>query len=223
VHNAVLNKVVEGWELAGVVRVQSGTPYFLNGLGTFSYNNCCTSSLGNSNGVVLHNITSQQLQEIVGVYKTSYPGPNGGVIYYLPPPPSSSVAGLNSTNNNNIITTTMAAFNVGGLNPGQVNPNAPYISPAPAGQLGWEGYFYLPWQRHFDLSLTKRIRIRENVNLSISARALDVLNLTNFLPSQTSQNTTAGSFGQILSAYRDISGTVDPGARIIELVARINF
>ena len=160
----------------------------------------------------------------MGVYKTSYPSGNGGIVFYLPPPPLQSngtiTAGLNSTNNNNLITNTMAAFNQGGLTPAQVNPNAPYISPAPAGQLGWEGYLYLPWQRHFDMSLTKRTRITERVDLLISARALNVFNLTNFLPGA---NTTSSTFGQVTSAYRDISGTVDPGGRILEFQARLQF
>jgi hypothetical protein len=228
--NPVVKKLIGGWEIAGVVRLQSGTPMFLNGLGTFDYDPCCTGNKANSQGVVLHNITSSQLQSMMGVYKTSNPGPNGGIVYYLPPPPNGgSVAGLNSSNNTSIITNTMAAFNVGGLTPAQVNPNAPYISPAPAGQLGWEGYLYLPWQRHFDLSLTKRTKIAEKAELLISARALDVLNMTNFLPGFSTSlgtganNTTSATFGQIVTAYRDISGTVDPGGRIVEFQARITF
>jgi hypothetical protein len=31
------------------------------------------------------------------------------------------------------------------------------------------------------------------------------------------------SLGQVTSAYRDISGTVDPGGRILEFVLRVNF
>jgi hypothetical protein len=214
VNNPLLQKAMEGWEIAGVARLQSGTPFFLSGLGTYN------SGGAIGQGVVLHNITRSQLQSMIGVYKTSLAGPNGGIIYYLPPPSTTSVAGLNSTNNTNLITNTMAAFNTGGLTPASVDPNAPYISPAAPGQLGWEGYFYLPWQRHFDLSLTKRTRIREKVELLISARALDVLNLTNFLPGS---GNTSSTFGYITSAYRDISGTVDPGARIIEFQARLNF
>ena len=226
--NPFVRRVIEGWEIAGVVRLQSGTPLFLNGLATYDYDYCCTAGKGNSQGVVLHNITASQLQSMMGVHKTSNVGPNGGIIYYLPPPSSSSVAGLNSTNNTNIITNTMAAFNQGGLTPAQVDPNAPYISPAPAGQLGWNGYLYLPWQRHFDLSLTKRTRIKERGELLISVRALDVLNMTNFLPGYTStggagNNTTSSTFGQIQYAYRDVSGTVDPGARIIEFQVRLSF
>jgi hypothetical protein len=101
-----------------------------------------------------------------------------------------------------------------------VDPNAPYISPAPAGQLGWHGNFYLPWQKHFDVSLQKNLHLTEKVELQIGARFLDVLNLTNFLPTNGNNST---AFGQITSAYQDISGTVDPGARIIEFLVRVNF
>src|SRR6185437_1253215 len=119
-------------------------------------------------------------------------------------------------NNTNLITNTMAAFNVGGLTPAQVDPNAPYISPAPVGQLGGRVSFFLPWQRHFDVSLVKNTRITERVSLSLRAQALDVFNWTNFLP----DGNIGSSFGQVGGAYRDISGTVDPGSRILEFVAR---
>ena len=133
---------------------------------------------------------------------------------------------MNSSNNTNLLTNTEAAFQQNGLTPAQVDPNAPYISPAPAGQLGAQDFLYLPWQRHFDLELQKNIRIREKLTLQIAASALDVLNLTNFLPGA---NTTPASgqlnapFGQVTAAYRDISGTVDPGSRIIEFKVRLNF
>ena len=168
--------------------------------------------------MVLHNVTLPQLQSMMGVYKSNIVGSTGPIVYYLPPP--SQLTGLNSSNNNSIITNTMAAFNVGGLSPAQLNPGAPYIGPAPAGQLGGEMFLYLPWQRHFDLSLTKNMKITERVSLMIAAHALDVLNMTNFLPGG---NTTQSTFGQITGAYRDISGTVDPGARILEFIARVTF
>ena len=215
--NPVFKNVLGGWQLSGVVRLQSGTPLFLNGLSTYN-------QTGNSTGVVLHNISSSQLQSMMGVYKTSIAGPNGGTIFYLPPPTSLSSKGVTSANNTNIITNSMAAFNQGGFTPAQVNPNAPYIGPAPAGQLGWQGYIYLPWQRHFDLELQKNINITEHLQLQIAAAALDVLNMTNFLPGLNGGgNTTSSQFGQITSAYRDVSGTVDPGARIIEFHVRLSF
>jgi len=43
--------------------------------------------------------------------------------------------------------------------------------------------------------------------------------VTNFLPGSN----VGSAFGQVTSAYRDISGTVDPGGRILEFVLRVNF
>src|SRR6185437_13743856 len=209
-HNVVMRKAVEGWQLTGVARLQSGTPISLSSYATFD-----SSASG---GVVLHNITMSQLQSEMGVYKTNLQGASGSIVYYLPPPtsgptttnslglPVPSVSGLNSSNNDNLITNTQAAFGVNNLLPTQVNPNAPYIAPAAAGQFGCHCFLYLPWQRHFDVTLQKSVRITERVNMSFRATALNVFNLVNFLPGA---NTTSTTFGQITTAYADISGSSD--------------
>ena len=58
-HHGVLGKIVSGWEIAGVGRVQSGTPInILSGRDTFNQNDA---------GVVLHNMTAKQLQRDVGL------------------------------------------------------------------------------------------------------------------------------------------------------------
>ncbi len=203
VSNKFARKALEGWELSGVARLQSGTPMFFSGFNQFNQNGA---------GVVLHNITPGQFQSLVGVYKTT--AANGqGIVYYLPPPVAGAAAG------DNIITNTQAAFQQGNLTPAQVDPTKPYIGPAPAGQLGWNGLFYLPWQRHFDLAMTKRTRIGEHANVEFRAQALNVFNITNFLPN----NNIGTSFGQITTAYQDLSGTVDPGGRILEFILRVNF
>jgi hypothetical protein len=215
--HGVPRKLISGWQLTGVARIQSGTPMALASFATTTQN-------GNA-GVVLHNITLSQLRSEVGIYKTSYPGPNGGIIYYLPPPTAAVAAPggaskLDSTTNTNLITNTQAAFGANGLNYTQVDPNAPYIGPAAPGQFGCNCYIYLPWQRHIDIGLTKHTRIKERFDLEFRAQALDVFNITNFLPGS---NTTSSTFGQVTGAYRDISGTVDPGSRIVEFVLRLNF
>ena len=205
----VVKKALEGWEVSGVVRLQSGTPYYWSGFGTVN---------NNGSGVILHNITAKQLQNMMFINKTQNPVSGIPQVYYLPTPVA--LTGLTSANNTNFITNTQAAFNVNSLTPAQVDPNAPYIGPAGPGQWGWEGYFYLPWQRYIDVSLIKVTHLRENVTLEFRAQALNVFNLTNFLPNT---GNTSASFGQITTAYRDISGTFDPGGRILEFVGRINF
>jgi hypothetical protein len=104
-----------------------------------------------------------------------------------------------------------------------VDPNAPYIGPAGPGQWGCLCYIYSVGQKHFDVSLIKVTHLRENVTLEFRAQALNVLNIANFLPPSSSGTNTGSSFGVVSSAYRDISGTFDPGGRILEFVGRLNF
>ena len=194
--NPVLRKAIEGWEVAGVARYQSGTPFFFNGIA--SYN-----SVTNNTGVVLHNLDGHQLQDMVGIYKTT--GTDGkGIVYYLPPA---------------IIANSQAAFQTGGKTLRDLNPSAPYIGPSAPGTLGYRSYVYGPWQRHFDVSLVKLTRIHEKANVEFRAQALNVFNQNSFLLGSNIGN----SFGQITSAYRDTNGTVDPGGRILEFVLRLNF
>ncbi len=195
VHNPIIRKAAEGWEFAGTARVQSGQPTkFTSGRAVIN---------GNEGGVVLHNITLKQLQDQIGVYKTT--GSNGvGILYDLPI---------------DIIHNTEAAFNNGGY---VLDPNAPYIGPpTSAGQLGYFDYVRSPWQKHLDISLIKRTKIKESANVEFRAQALNVLNLTNFYLGSAAASSTA--FGQITTAYRDTSNAVDPGGRILEFVVRINF
>ena len=164
-------------------------------------------------GVVLHNITASELQQDVNIRKAT--GSDGkGIVYFLPQSP---------------INNSLAAFNTGGFTPAQLDPNAPYIGPAAAGQLGWRGYIYSNWDRFFDAGMVKRTTIHEKINVEFRASALNIFNPTNF---GNSGSGTAGAvqygnigstFGQVTGAYRDISGTVEPGGRILEFMLRFNF
>jgi hypothetical protein len=108
------------------------------------------------------------------------------------------------------------------LTPANVDPSKPYISPAPAGQLGWRGYLYQNWNRFYDMSVVKRTKFGEGRNVEFRATALNIFNLTNFGNGGAYANVGA-TFGQVTGAYRDISGTVEPGGRILEFMLRINF
>jgi hypothetical protein len=201
VSNRFARKALEGWQMSGVLRVQSGLPMYLSGIGTFASSTGAGSSP--NNGVVLHNITATELQNAVDIRKTT--GSDGkGIVYYLP---------------QDLIDNTLAAFNTGGKTPANLDPTKPYIGPAPAGELGWRGGIAQNWNRFFDLSLVKKTSIMEGKTIEFRASALNVLNLTNF-------NTYAGigsTFGQVTAAYRDISGTVEPGGRILEFMLRFTF
>jgi hypothetical protein len=193
-----------------VVRVQSGVPIGLSGYSTVD---------GSGSGVVLHNITLKQLQSEVGIVKTQNPvSPYVPQVYYLPKPVAPT--GLTSSNNTNLIDNTWAAFGNQNLTPAQVDPSAPYISAAAPGQWGCICNIYSQGQKHFDVSLIKVTHIRESVTLEFRAQALNVFNIANFLPGSSN---SSSSFGTVGSAYRDISGTFDPGGRILEFVGRLNF
>jgi hypothetical protein len=205
----VVSKVLEGWQWGGVARIQSGTPNLLtSGRQTFSQR---------ESGIVLHNINAKQLQEMMDVRKETVctSGKCQGVVYYLP---------------QDFINNTLAAFETGGKTLADLNKNAPYLGPpTEAGKLGNRIFLYGPWQARFDLNLLKRTRINERTDFEFRVQMLNAFNRPNFTIQGT--GTDVGStgigatFGQTTSAYRDISvsGTNDPGGRLIEFQLRLNF
>jgi len=80
-----------------------------------------------------------------------------------------------------------------------------------------------------DWSIDKHTRITERVDLELRADLLNAFNNPNFYyggsasSSTATKTLTSTTFGRITSAYQDISTTDDPGGRILQLVARVNF
>jgi hypothetical protein len=203
IQNPVLRRVVEGWSLNGVVRVQSGPSTSLtSGRGTFT---------NGDSGVVLYNMTTSQLQDMIKIRKTTDANGNGQ-LFWLP---------------QSILENTNAAFEVNSKTLKDLDPSKPYIGPPQTpGQLGYNVYVYGPWFSKLDVSLVKRTRIHERHEIELRGQALNAMNHTSFNlgngAAATGQvNTTA--FGQTTTAYRDINTTADPGGRIIEFVLRYNF
>jgi hypothetical protein len=199
VGNLFLRKAIEGWEIAGVSRIQSGvsTPFTSGRSGSIN---------ANDGGIVLHNITAKELQSLLKIRKTT--GADGkGIVYGLP---------------QSFIDNTMAAMEVGGKTLKDLNPAAPYASlSTEPGQLGYQIFLRGPWLYRADLSLVKITKFHERGNVEFRVQALNAFNLTGFYAPTLSA--ASSSLGQITSAYRDTSGTVDPGGRIIEFVLRVNF
>ena len=202
VQNGIGKRALEGWEIAGVGRLQSGTPIQI-GSGRSTVN-------GNGSGVVLHNISTSELQSLMQIRKTSFVDPvtgqSRGLVYFLP---------------QDLINNSLAAENSATNSP--LDPTKPWIGPPTTpGQFGYEVFLYGPWQQHYDLSVIKKTKITERTNIELRAQMLDAFNLTNFqLPSTVNLN--VNTFGQTTTAFRDLSGTSDPGSRVIEFVLRVNF
>jgi hypothetical protein len=213
--NGLLSRIVGGWEMAGVGRLQSGSPTnFLSGRATFNFTGTTITQNGGDGGVVLHNITTSQLQSEMGLNYTSQINANGsvtGTAYYLPQA---------------FVKNTLAAFGLGGT----LDPNAPYMAPcSQAGQVCDQVFIWGPWLSKWDVSMLKKIQIKERFNVEFRAEALNVFNHPNVLsPGGTSTggtiNSTIGTnFGQTTQAFRDFNNTNDPGSRTLEFVLRLNF
>jgi len=210
-HIPVLGKLIEGWQTGGVARLQSGPAVaFTSGRQTVNQFDA---------GVILHNISAKQLQEMVKIRKTTVCDPNcHGVVFWLP---------------DSILRNTYAAFEINNRQLKDLDPNAPYIGPADQpGQLGYNLFLYGPAQYRFDLNLIKNTRITERTSFEGRVQFLNAFNRPNFfVGSPTASNRTiavnsaALPFGQTRSAYRDItvSGTNDPGGRIVEFQLRLRF
>ncbi len=132
----------------------------------------------------------------MGIYKTSLSGSERQhrLLPAAAHAPLRTTRRLNSANNTNLITNTQAAFQPERLDARSGGSQRALYQPR-AGGSDWatQDFLYLPWQRHFDLELQKNTRIKEKVNLQIAASALDVLNMTNFLPGAVAGNTTAST------------------------------
>lgn len=197
-------KALEGWQITSVTRIQSGSPYLLTS-GRLTFN-------GSDSGVVLYNMTAAQLQDVRQIRKIT--NKDGiGAVYYLP---------------ETLVNNTLAAFEVGGKSLKDLDRTQPYIGPpSTPGQLGSRLYLYGPWQQKWDFSVVKHTRFGENRSVEFRAQILDAFNMTNFTLTAAGNpaNSIAfnSSFGQTTNAYRDLSNTNDPGARMIEFVLRINF
>ena len=200
----VVKKVLEGWQLGGVARIQSGAPTLI-GSGRQTYNN-------RDAGVVLHNITRNQLQDLVKIRKETVCDPNcHGVVFYLP---------------QSIIDNSLAAFDLGGT----FDPTKPYIGPPTTpGELGSILYLYGPWTSRFDFNLMKETKITERVKFEFRAQFLNAFNQSAITirgsGTDASSTTVTTGFGQTRNAFRDftVSGTNDPGGRLIEFQLRLKF
>ena len=207
----IVNGLLSDWVFNGNIRIQSGSPV----------------SFGN---VQLVGMTRKDLQHAIGIYRNELNSdgtPFSGQVYFLP-----LAIRLNTFRANNVSFTSAGAVYTQGAPVGQ------FIAPAGfgncmqgfAGQCGFNNLVIKgpPFTR-FDLSLAKRIKFTERLNLEMRAEALNAFNNINFLVGAAGNDVNGGGtlssgfFGRYTAAYQDISTTNDPGGRLIQIVLRLNF
>jgi len=209
--HGLVNGLLGDWTFNGNVRIQSGSPF----------------SLGN---VQVVGMTTRDLQNMVGIYRNernSDGSANTREVYLLP-----ADVRINTFRANNTTFTAAGAVYTQGA------PSGRFIAPAgfgncQQGYVGQCGYNNLvlkgPAFFRFDLSLTKRIRFSERMNLELRAEALNAFNNINWIVGSAGSDINAlgglgaATFGRYTAAYQDISTTNDPGGRLVQLVLRFNF
>jgi hypothetical protein len=203
--NKWVDAIAGGWGFNGNIRIQSGNPF----------------SLGN---VQLVGITRGQLENLV----KSYRDPDG-FIYVFPKDIRDQTIKANNIGYGS--GTTGPIYTLGA-------PSGRFIAPAGTGncQQAWSGgcgfqnlIIHGPRFTRFDLSVAKKIRFSENINVEMRVEMLNAFNNINFLVGSAANdvNTLGGlgstAFGRMTAAYQDTSTTNDPGGRIGQLVLRLNF
>ncbi len=199
----MLNALIGGWAFHGMARIQSGAPFSIS-------------------GIRLVGMTRQELQDNVAM---RFDDP-AGIAYYLP---------------QDIINNTILAYNVSSTSSTGYSsrgvPQGRYLAPANSGgcievysgQCSYPNIvLYGPQFTRFDLSFVKKTRITENTNFEFRAEFLNAFNYVNFSVGNVNNSSSSvgvggDTFGRVTGAYRDISTTNDPGGRLIQFVARINF
>lgn len=199
-----VGKALEGWAFQGTARIQSGSPF-------------------NINGVRLVGMTRKELQDSL---KVRFDDANA-VAYYLPQDIID-----NTIRAFNVSATTANGYSSRGVPTGRylAPANSASCIEVYSGQCGFPTIvLYGPQFTRFDLNLTKKTKITERVNVEFRADFLNAFNYTNFLvqsPNNASSTITglgSDTFGQITQAYRDVSTTNDPGGRMIQFALRLNF
>ncbi len=193
-----LNRFLGGWEFHGTARVQTGQNL-------------------NFGSVRLVGMTREEFADSFGLYFDD----SAKIIYHLP---------------KDIVENTIKAHNTSATSPTGYGergvPTGRYLAPASTlsciqvvtGDCAPQTLYVTgPGFARFDMSVVKRVKISERLNFELRGEFLNAFNNINYFGSTNLTNFNNDLFGQVTSAYRDISNTQDPGGRLIQIVARFNF
>jgi hypothetical protein len=192
-----LDRLVGGWEVDGVGRVQSGQ----------------ILSFGN---VRLVGMTDKELQKVYKIRKES------GVVYILPQDivDNTIKAFSTSATTPDGYSASLGAPSGRYFAPASQADCVQVISGdcAPLNHLVTGPKFV-----RADFSLVKRTRLTGRANAEVRFDFLNAFNNINFLPTTTISTSNISTFGQVTSAYRDPNNTQDPGGRLGQLTFRLSW
>ena len=182
------DRLINGWQVSGTVRVQTGE----------------LIDLGNIN------LVGMSLDEVQGLFKTRFTGPGNTPIYSWP---------------QDIIDNTIKAFSrdINGFTQGE--PTGRYFAPAGLdgcieriangyGDCGLRSFVITaPWQRNFDMSIVKDIRLTGRKSFQVRFDLLNALNTVDF----------DAESGVGATTLADWEVTSSNGPRVIQLVTRFSW
>jgi hypothetical protein len=193
--NRVVNTLVAGWTLTGFSHIASGNPI------TLTSNRQTTGSLLNST-VMIRNMTQQQLQSQIGVFR----GPNG--VYFINP--DSGLIKITGATSTAVLCTA-----------GQSTPC--FDNPAP-GQIGNTNYNFFSGPHFFgqDASIAKHTRFGPEGRFDFQIR-LEMFNVFNTAVfTSPGNNLQTSTFGQ-LTAVLDTTRSGGVFSRTGQWAVRLTF
>lgn len=185
---AIANKLIEGWDVLGIVRIQSGRVFRLES-GRWTVNQF-------DSGVILRGMTIRELRKQIKVRKD----PGSRDIFFVP----SNLIGPDGRSNRAILDV-----------------------PTTPGERG--SYIYLTGPRFVkpDLSIIKKTRVTERINVEFWTEFFNAFNYQNFLiggptAAGITHSIDSTAFGRTTEFFNDL-GNQDPGPRMIQFRIRVNF
>lgn len=205
-----VNKIIGDWGFNGNIRLQSGSPV----------------QVGNAQ---LVGMTQQELQKAVGIYKgeADADGVVRGNVFFLP----FAIRQQTFRAFSGVITAGVPVYTNGA-------PTGAFLAPATygnclqayAGGCGTANMvIHGPAFFRSDLSIIKKVRFTERMNLEFRGEFLNAFNNINFVVGAAGNDLNgigaggSAQFGRFTAAYQDLSTTNDPGGRLVQFVVRFNF
>jgi hypothetical protein len=191
--NGIVNRVIGGWQVTSINRLQTGRNFLLTSGQGGTFNN-------NDPGVFLNGITVKQLQASLGVRNAG----NGQIVYF----PSSLVqpsGALNSLTTGAIQPCTT---------PGQLCQRVFLTGP---------GFYQADITLGKKTPITERVNIEFRAEALNAFNNVDFFFPNTAATSVNAASVSSSSFGRITAAYQDPNGTDFNGGRTIQLVLRVNF